>query len=222
MFGSDVVALFPSLSASRTSKIVRKQAEKSKMVRSNLDDEWIRLYIHLNRKYWIDLENIEHLLPCRRKGRRGKEAGMSSVEAKERKIGGNEEESNWTWPEVKIESSDVRKLVAVALEIAVNYFFKNFVYTFGGEAYVQGFGGHIGARLTMAISRLIMQAWYEDFKKIIDASNIEELLSGIYVDDGREVLTKLQLGYRYNEEVRKFEWSLEDCLLYTSPSPRDS
>ena len=83
---------------------------------------------------------------------------------------------------MKLNETNVRKLIAVALEIAVNFFFNNFVYSFGGEAFVQRFGGPIDARFTMAISRLVMQAWYEEFRKILDASNIKELLSGIYVD----------------------------------------
>ena len=209
LIGSDVQALFPSLSASKTSKIIRKQVEKTKMEWSNLDEDWIRLYIHLNRHLCTEIEHIEHLLPNRRKGRRGREAGMGSIEGKERKIRGNKVDSNWTWPEVRLDKTDIRNLVAVALEIAINYFFTNFVYSFGGESYVQGFGGPIGARLTMAISRLVMQAWYEEFKEILDMSNIEELLSGIYVDDGREILTKLKLGYRFEEDIKRFEWSVE-------------
>ena len=95
LFGSDVQALFPSLSASKTSKIIREQAEKSKLMWSNQDDEWIHLYIHLNRNLCTDITHIEHLLPCRRKGRRGREAGMGSIEAKERRIRGNEADRNW-------------------------------------------------------------------------------------------------------------------------------
>ena len=88
LIGSDVKALFPSLSAGITSKIVRSQAEKSKMKWENLNDEWIRLYIHLNRHLCTDINHIEKLLPKKRKGRRGVEAGLGSREAKERKIRG--------------------------------------------------------------------------------------------------------------------------------------
>ena len=52
----------------------------------NLDEDWIKLYIHLNRENCTNIGEIEHLLPVRRKGRRGIEAGMSSLEAREREI----------------------------------------------------------------------------------------------------------------------------------------
>ena len=94
----------------------------------------------------------------------------------------------------------------MCLEIAINFFFTNFVYTFGGEFFLQKFGGPIGARLTMAVSRLVMQAWYDEFKEILKNSNIEEKSKGIYVDDGRDIVTKLKIGTRYNEENKSFEY----------------
>ena len=63
LLGSDVVALFPSLSASRTAACVRRQAEKSMIKWENIDSDWLRLYIHLNRHYTDNIEAIEHLLP---------------------------------------------------------------------------------------------------------------------------------------------------------------
>ena len=204
LIGSDVKALFPSLSADKTSKLVREQAEKINMEWENLDEDWLKLYIHLNRDIARDIKDIEHLLPARRKGRRGVEAGMGSTEAKEREIRGNSKESNWTWPNNKAIKGEVKKLAAIALEIVIKFFFENFVYTFGGEFYKQDYGGPIGARLTMAVSRLVMQSWYEEYRKILNVSNVRELLGGIYVDDGRAIVRKLELGTRFNEEKRKF------------------
>ena len=43
LLGSDVQALFPSLSADRTAKIVREQASKSKIVWENIDPRWLCL-----------------------------------------------------------------------------------------------------------------------------------------------------------------------------------
>ena len=48
-----------------------------------------------------------------------------------------------------------------------------------------------------------MQAWYEEYKKILVQSDIRELLKGIYVDDGRAVVRKFDLGTRFNEKIRK-------------------
>ena len=206
LFGSDVKALFPSLSASKTSKIVRELAEKTDMSWENLDDEWMRLYIHLNRDKTHDISEIEYLLLRKRKGRRGRESGITSTEAKEKKIRGNDANSCWTWPDKTPTQRERKKIIAMCLEIAINFFFTNFVYTFGVEFFLQKFGGPIGARLTMAVSRLVMQAWYDEFKEILKNSNIEEKLKGIYVDDGRDIVTKLKIGTRYNEENKSFEY----------------
>ena len=128
----------------------------------------------------------------------------------ERNIRGNEKKSNWSWPQNRATEKEKRKLVAAALEIAVKFFFDNFIYTFGGDCYKQGFGGPIGARLTMAVSRLIMQAWYESYSGILSKSKIRELLRGIYVDDGRAVVRKMELGTRYNKETGVFEIKVEN------------
>ena len=80
LIGCNMKALFPSLSAAKTSKIVRKQTEKSCMKWKNMSDDWIRFYMHLNRDLCTDIDHIEKLLPRKRKGRIGVEAGMDSRE----------------------------------------------------------------------------------------------------------------------------------------------
>ena len=66
-------------------------------------------------------------------------------------------------------------------------------------------GGPIGARLTMALARLVMQDWSEHFSRILKKNLIGEHLRGIFVDDGRNVIDILSLGTRYDSEQR--------CLL---------
>ena len=66
VIGSDVTALFRSLSAERTAQAVRNQVRKSKMKWENVDDEWMRLYVHLNRDLCSDISSIEHLLPWKK------------------------------------------------------------------------------------------------------------------------------------------------------------
>ena len=48
LLGSDVTALFPSLSASNTAKSVRRQIEKSKIEWRNIYNKWLTLYLKLN------------------------------------------------------------------------------------------------------------------------------------------------------------------------------
>jgi len=46
LHGTDVKALFPSMSAELSEKSVRKQIEKSKIIWEEIDDMWLTLYIH--------------------------------------------------------------------------------------------------------------------------------------------------------------------------------
>ena len=89
LLGSDVVALFPSLSADMTAEIVRRQVVKSPITWFNVDHTWLRLYVHLNANLASDISVIKHLLPFKKKGRRGKESGMSSSECKKRRLNVN-------------------------------------------------------------------------------------------------------------------------------------
>ena len=94
-----------------------------------------------------------------------------------------------------------------AIEAAIRFFFENFVYTFGGKKYVQCSGGPIGARLTMAVARLVMQQWKDDFDEILKKSNIIEIMSGLYVDDGRNFIKMLDLGNRFVEDRNVIDFS---------------
>ena len=66
----------------------------------------------------------------------------------------------------------------------------------------------------MCISRLVMQEWWEDFKGILDKSEIEYMLHAIYVDDGRIIIEKIKPGVRFCEDEKLFrfrdEWLKED------------
>ena len=193
------------MSAEKSSKAVREQVKKINMEWQNVDDQWLRLYIHLNREMSSDISEVAHLLPYRRKGRKGVEAGMGSRECGERYVRGNLKESNWSWPEVILTRKDLRNLIGIALEISIKYFFENFTYTFGGEVYLQTFGGPIGARLTMCVARIVMQEWSDQFEKLLEENKIDEKMRGIYVDDGRSITRKLELGTRFVEEKNLFE-----------------
>ena len=46
LLGSNVVSLFPSLSAQNTARIVREQLRKCPISWRNIDDTWLRLHLH--------------------------------------------------------------------------------------------------------------------------------------------------------------------------------
>ena len=59
----------------------------------------------------------------------------------------------------------------------------------------------------MAAARLVMQAWSEEYLKILVRAGVRvDLLTG-YVDDVRQVSSCLQLGMRYCKEKRTFIFS---------------
>ena len=104
LIGTDVVSLFPSLSAVNTARAIRSQALKSDIVWENIDSKWLRLYIHLNRHMSTDVSSVQHLLPRKRKGKRGPEPGMSCSECLGRQLEAvyeNGDLSSWTWPSIE-------------------------------------------------------------------------------------------------------------------------
>ena len=140
--------------------------EKSTIIWEETDVMWLALYVHLNETLCSNLNEIKHLLPKRRRGRRGPEAGMGSEECRERELR-DSDDSNWEWPRKYFTEREKRQLIGAALEIATVFFFRNFTYSFGGRLFVKGSGGPIGARLTMCVARLVMQEWRDAFEKLL-------------------------------------------------------
>ena len=76
-------------------------------------------------------------------------------------------------------------------EIGLRTIFENFMYTFGGKNFLQLSGGPIGARVTMAAARIVMQDWSEQYSRILIKAKLEIWLFSGYVDDGRQGTTRL-------------------------------
>ena len=51
----------------------------------------------------------------------------------EYEVNGRIVKNSWIWPEIKPTEKELKVLMAVMLEIAVSFFFDNFIYTFGGQ-----------------------------------------------------------------------------------------
>ena len=67
-------------------------------------------------------------------------------------------------------------------------------------------GGPIGARLTMACARLVMQDWAEEYKEILTRSGLDIDAHAGYVDDGRQATPCLIKGSRFVQELKRFMW----------------
>ena len=112
----------------------------------------------------------------------------------------------WQFPSAKPTEEQKRILHARAAEIAVRTVWQNFCYEFGGEIFLQMEGGPIGARLTMACSRLVMQEWGEGYREILDNSGVKTYSQDNYVDDVRQNTDCMVRGARFNPERKRFTW----------------
>ena len=96
MFGSDVVALFPSMSATQTGEIVRRQVEKSPLICAGIDYQQVCLYIAINRDKTGPLGSLERLMPWRTSNR-GVAPGMKNPEITKKD---KNTTTTWTYPNI--------------------------------------------------------------------------------------------------------------------------
>ena len=68
--------------------------------------------------------------------------------------------------------------VGIMCEIGVRAMWENFCYTIAGKIYLQKSGGPIGARVTMAASRLVTYQWGTAYTQILMKSNLTLRLFG--------------------------------------------
>ena len=122
--------------------------------------------------------------------------------------------TTWVYPDRTATEVEKRIMLGRMAEIGVRTIFTNFCYTFGGQTFLQMAGGPIGARVTMAAARLVMQDWSEQYRQILNKADLNIRLFTGYVDDNRQGTSKLRKGTRFvkdeNEFVHKKDWEDED------------
>ena len=127
---------------------------------------------------------------------------MQNIEMRGKKRGG---QKTWQFPDVfRPTEREKRVLIVKVSRIMINVLWNNFCYEFGGEIYLQKEGGPIGARCTMAASRLVMQEWSENYSLILEASKDEVHDLRGYVDDNRQESELMRRGTRFNQEKKRF------------------
>ena len=72
----------------------------------------------------------------------------------------------------------------------------------------------------MCVVRLVLQDLYGDFSRILDRSKIIQYLRGLYVDNGRKIVNRLELGTRLVKDEmmsqKRNSWETEDILNQTN------
>ena len=94
-------------------------------------------------------------------------------------------------------------------QIGVRAVWKNFCYSFVGKTYQQQSGGPLGTRITMAVSRLVMNNWGKQYRSTLTQCGLMIFQFDLYVDDIRQTMNALLKGMRYNLETKIIEMSEE-------------
>ena len=212
LLGADVIALFPSMTSQRTGKIVRDQATASPIQFEGLNYREMARYAAVCEHLTSGVDEVRRLLP-----RRSKEgAKATGITMKNKEINGKDSDTEieWTFPACTPTEKEKQILVGIMLEIGTRVLWENFCYSFAGKIYLQKSGGPIGARVTMAASRLVMYQWGATYTQILIRSNLNLRLFGVYVDDVRQGTNLIPRGYKFEVEENKFmyklEWEQED------------
>ena len=131
-------------------------------------------------------------------------------------VGGAKTKSDESWKDTdhEIFETDVKKIVACVLEIAINTVMSMHVYTFCGRVFVQADGGPIGLRCTACLAALLMKLWDVTWIKLLDREGIDIYDFFRYVDDNRCFLRPIAEGWRWNGENFQYSdtWYEEDIL----------
>ena len=120
----------------------------------------------------------------------GVKPGITSADVNSKKGNINKQ---WYFPRDKATDEQIRDIMSRCAEIAVRTIFENFTYNFGGVKYLQSKGGPIGARITMACARLVMQDWGEKFSCIMLKADLKITLVKSYMDNARHSSTPPQM-----------------------------
>ena len=159
LIGNDVTALYPSLSAKNTARIIKEAIVKSEVDFRGFDVDKGRAYIAINSDLVENMEDIKHLIPTR-KYKTGTKPTMSSIT---RNWNPN---NQWEFPNREITDAEKKKIIGTVVEIALKILFNKFTYKFGGKYYHQQSGGPIGVRATGAASQIVMEDWGEQYKAL--------------------------------------------------------
>ena len=207
--GLDVVALFPSITSERTGIIVRKRVYRSPLKMVGFEWKEGARYIAMSEHLTGPLGTLRRVIPVKRKPG-GVKPGITSTDVMSKK---SKLDKQWYYPRDKITEEQERDIISRCTEIAVRTLFEKFTYNFGGKNYLQSKGGPIGARITMACARLVMQDWGEELTTILLKADLKLTLFKTYVDDGRLAGTILRMGMRYCKIEKRFKHTPHDEMM---------
>ena len=207
LIGTDAVCLFPSLDAEECAKLVAEEYRGSSYDMRITDWREVMRYLKLTLpRSRLLKEGLGRLIPWR-KYKYGKEPGLQSATARGKEV--KEEEEQFVFPDVEPTKWETNVMISLALEVGIKASFKLHTYTFGGKIYMQLKGGPIGARLTVAVSRVVMELWRRRVRLSLTEAGLKLLIDCGYVDDMRHLLELFQRGWRWDDVEGRFRHCIE-------------
>ena len=180
MIGSlDVKALYPSVDIDATGEIVIEMFVESEFQVEGIDYSELGLYLAINlTRSELNERKIAQFCPTRKhKTGAPKITGCAISENKTKRF------APWEPPSNTPNEQDKRKMLAVALNIAVKVIMKNHIYSFDGKMRRQSKGGPIGLDLTGDLAQIFMMWWERKYLEKLEQLDIRVPLYTRYVDD---------------------------------------
>ena len=175
----DVKALYPSIDIDFATEKCVEMIQKSEINFKNVNTEELGLYLSLTMSE-KELEEAGIRKHCAKRKRSGKKPTITGCGMKEKE---NERWECWRKPEQTPGEEGIKKMVSIALGVAMRTILKNHIFKFNDEIRKQASGGAIGVKAAGDIAALFMTWWDGEFLR-----RVNEVLRGMnlylrYVDD---------------------------------------
>ena len=195
----DVRALYPSLLASTSTKIITEvfMATDIKIEGINWQEAGKYLAINLNAQEVNDL-GLKDLVSTRiKKG--GRNPGMTTAEVMGKlfREEGEETPSLFHPPQRSPTPAEKKIILAQVIRIATLAVLNNHTYQFNEETRLQAEGSPIGLELAGAMARVVMLWWDQQFMKKISDNLLDLYLYLRYIDDQNMAMKPLPPGTRW-------------------------
>ena len=175
----DVKALYPSIDIDFAVEKCVEMILKSNVKFENIDTVELGLYLSLTMSV-EDLIELNILEYCARRKRIGKNPSITGCGIKEKE---SERWECWNKPERVPEGEELKRLVAIALGVAMRTILKNHIFRFNDVIRKQASGGAIGVKAAGDIAALFMTWWDGEFLRRVNEVLKEMNLYLRYVDD---------------------------------------
>ena len=200
---ADVKALYPSLDIEHTAHIVGESFYHSQYEFTEIDNRELSLYIVLNlTQEEIEAEKISKYCH-KRKSNRGAPPVITGCATDNKP---SNRYKPWDEPEETPDDNTQKKMISIALRIAIKFIMKNHVYSINGVLKKQKKGGPIGLELTGDIAQVYMAWWDKQMIEKLRENDIILLIYKRYVDDINFIINTLkQIQEGRNKEEKERE-----------------